>query len=279
MTQLITIGNQLANALGQMVLGPLTGWPAALSLAVIAVVTGVIMLVVYKYTSPQAAIQRTRARIKANLLALSLFKDDLRVCLLAILRVLGGATISVAYAVVPMLVMLVPTLLLLGQLSLWYQARPLLAGEEVILTMQMRPDVPPDATVSLEPHSAISANLGPVRVASQNQVCFRLQASIPGQHELRLNVGGTTVTKQIAVGQHSHETPRVSLLRPAMDWQTALLHPAEGPFSPDSPVQWISIDYPPRLSWISGTRTWLISWFVISLVAAWLLSKPLRVNL
>ena len=40
--------------------------------------------------------------------------------------------------IVPMLVMVVPVLLILGQLALWYQSRPLQTGEEAVLTVKLK---------------------------------------------------------------------------------------------------------------------------------------------
>ena len=54
------------------------GWVSA---TVVATVTGVLLLAVFKYTSDQGAIKRVRNDINANLLALKLFKDSTRVSL------------------------------------------------------------------------------------------------------------------------------------------------------------------------------------------------------
>ena len=56
-----------------------------------------------------------------------------------------GAFRLFVLALVPMLVMIVPVLLLLGQLSLWYQPRPLRVGEEAVVALKLsgeprRPD-------------------------------------------------------------------------------------------------------------------------------------------
>ena len=58
-----------------------------------------------------------------------------------------------------------------------------------------------------------------------------------------------------------------------------LLHPREPAFSPDSAVAWIEIDYPSRPSWFYGSKTWMISWFVVSLAAGFLLRGVVGVNL
>jgi hypothetical protein len=72
---------------------------------------------------------------------------------------------------------------------------------------------------------------------------------------------------------------RVSPLRPGWDWSDALLNPLEKPFGRDSMVRSIEIEYPTRSSWVSGTDTWVIYWFVVSLVAGFMLRHRLGVNL
>ena len=100
----------------------LPGW---LSATVVAAVTGVLLLAVFKYTSNQRAIKRVRNDINANLLALKLFKDSAGWRFGRRGASCCGAGRLFVLAVVPMLVMAVPVTLLLGQLALWYQARPL----------------------------------------------------------------------------------------------------------------------------------------------------------
>ena len=71
--------NRLANSMAAVLLAPVAWLPGWLSATLIAVVTGICMLAIFKYTSNQKAIERTRNGIKANLLALSLFKENIRV--------------------------------------------------------------------------------------------------------------------------------------------------------------------------------------------------------
>ena len=137
MTQLLIWLNALANRCAAILLAPVAWVPGWVSATVIAAVTGVLMLLIFKYTSQQAAIKRTRSQIKANLLALSLFKDNVWVGLRAQGRILANAGKLMLLAVVPMLVMTLPMVLLLGQLALWYQARPLNVGEEAVVTVKL----------------------------------------------------------------------------------------------------------------------------------------------
>ena len=66
---------------------------------------------------------------------------------------------------VPLLVMLVPVTLLLGQVSLWYQQRPLRLGEEAVVTLKLNGGADdPFPDVSLQGTGPAETALGPVRV-------------------------------------------------------------------------------------------------------------------
>ena len=75
--------NSAANVLGKNLLAPIGVLPGWLSATIVAAVTGVLLLVIFKYTSNQAAIKRVRNEIDANLFALKLFKDATPVVLAA----------------------------------------------------------------------------------------------------------------------------------------------------------------------------------------------------
>lgn len=276
LTRLTVWLNAAANAVGLWVLAPLGVLPGWLSATLVAAVTGVLLLVVFKYTSNQRAIKRVRDDINANLLALKLFKDSPLVALLAQGRILTAAVRLMVLALMPMAVMAVPVTLVLGQLSLWYQQRPLQLGEEAVLTMKLAGDAEaPWPEVHLEPSDAVTTTLGPVRVRSKREVCWNLKAHARGHHPLAFRVGDQTLQKELAVGDGFM---RVSVRRPGWDWSDALLYPAEQPFGPAAPVQWIEIDYPPRSSWTCGSDWWMIYWFAVSMVAAFCFRRVLNVN-
>jgi hypothetical protein len=277
LTRLVVWLNTLANSLASVLLAPLAALPGWLSATLIAVTTGVLMLLAFKYTSHQTAIKRVRNEIKANLLALSLFKDSVAVSLSAQGRILWGALRLLGLAVVPMLVMLLPMCLLLGQLAAWYQARPLQIGEETVVTVHLADDSPQALRqVQLIPSDAVTTTVGPVRVPARQMVCWNVQARQAGYHQLTFSTGDKSFEKEMAIGDG---LMRVSPQRPAWHWTDALLYPRETPFATDSPVQSIELVYPPRQSWTAGTRSWLIYWFTASMVAAFVARPLLNVNI
>ncbi len=269
--------NALASAVGRFALAPLAVLPGWLSATLVAVVTGVLLLVIFKYTSNQRAIKRARDDIKANLLAIKLFKESVAVALRAQGRILWGGLRLFALSIVPMLVMAIPVVLLLGQLSLWYQARPLHVGEEAVMTVKLsgEADAPwPD--VRLASSDAVEVAVGPVRVESQRELCWNVTARQAGHARLVFEADEWKCEKELAVGEGFM---RVSPRRPDWDWTDALLNPWEKPSLADSPIQSIDIQYPGRDSWTAGTNHWVIYWFVVSIVAALCFRRALNVNI
>ena len=265
------------NALGKFLLALIAVLPGWLSNTIISAVTGVVLLVIFKYTSNQRAIGRVRDDIKANMLALKLFKDSIAVTLQSQGRVFRGALLLLIHAIRPMLVMIVPVSLLLAQMGLWYQSRPLLPGEEVIVTVKLNGSIEtPWPTVRIEPTPVAEVTIGPVRVFSQHQIHWKIRAVENGDSSLIFHVDEEQFDKELTIGDGFR---RVSTKRPGLHWADIMLYPVEKPFGPDSVVQSINIDYPDRLSRTSGTDWWVIYFFVASLVFALIFKPFLKVRI
>ena len=112
-------------------LAPLAGAPGA-ALVIISVVTGVVMTIVFRYTSNQRALRAAADRTKAMLVGMRLFKDDLRTAL----RYQGGlvrATGSrLLHSLPPMIVLIVPVVVVLVQLAHRFEWRLLGIGEDAV---------------------------------------------------------------------------------------------------------------------------------------------------
>jgi len=277
LTQIIAWLNALANAAGDIILAPIGSVPRWLSLFIVSVATGVVMLVAFKYTSNQKAIKGVRDNIRANLYALKLFKESALVALRAQGRMLVGAFWLLVYSVVPMLVMVVPVLLILSQLALWYQRRPFRVYDHASVTVKLHESADrswPD--VRLEPTSAVQIMTGPVRMGTDRAFCWDVEVLKPGYHQLRFQVGGHVYDKELAVGDGPM---RVSELRPGWHAMDVLVHPHEKPFAKDSPVQSIEIKHSVRTPETSESSLWIVAWFIISMISGFCLKGVFRVHI
>jgi hypothetical protein len=277
LTQFVVWLNAIANLCGRVLLAPVAILPGWLSATIVAAVTGILLLIAFKYTSNQKAIKRARNDINANLLALKLFKDSAPTVFKAQGGVMYGALRLFVLSLVPMLAMAIPVTLLMAQLALWYQSRPLHVGEEAVLGVRLSGDANlamPE--LHLDPTDAVEVKLGPVRAQSERAVFWNVVARKPGTWQLVFHTGDEAAEKELAI---SDGFLRASMQRPSRNWSDVLLHPWEQPFAKDSTVQSIEIDYPQRQSWTSGTNNWIIYWFVASMAAAFCFRPWLNVNI
>lgn len=287
LVQIVVWLSRLADGMGRFALAPIAWMPGWLSATVVSAATAILLLVVFKHTSRQLAIKRVRDDIQAQLLAVRLFKDNVLVTFRAEGRILLGAVRLMLLAVVPMLVMTLPVCLLLAQLALWYQCRPLGVGEETVVTVTIRDGRAAQsrtptwghwsaAEICMEPSPGIEVTAGPIRVLSKRQICWGVKGRKKGRYRLAFQVGPCTACKQLVVGDGFM---RLDAKRPSWNWSDVLLHPAEPPFRPESPVASIEIAYPDRQSWVCGTNGWVVYWLGASMLFAFCVRPWLHVRI
>jgi uncharacterized membrane protein (DUF106 family) len=271
LANLISWINIVTNLLGRLLLVLVQAVPGWLSNTILSAIAGVVLLILFKYTSDQKAIGKVRDDIKAHLLALKLYKDTIAVTLNCQGRVFRGAFLLLFHALRPMAVMMIPVSLLLAQLGLFYQTRPLLPGEEAVVTMSLTGDATsPWPEVTIKQIDGASISIEKTKVTNERQFCWKIKAEKDGDHKITFDVDGEKIEKTLAVG---NSFMRVSEKRPGPVWGDVLMHPAEKHFSKDSPVQSISIDYPDRISKTCGTDWWIGYFFLASMVFAFI-AKP-----
>lgn len=276
--------NPIATAAGDAVYAALAWLPPWGSLTVLSVLFGLAALVVFRYTSNQRGIGRVRDRITANLLAISLFRDEIRVTLASQAKILLDLLWLQRYLLPPLLILLLPMLVLLAQIGLRHQWRPLQPGERTLLRVRMASVKAARLPAALEVVSAASpqasdASAGVVietpGIAGGREIVWRLRAVSPGRHTLRLRVGDSTIDKEIVVGEGF---TRVSAERAGGHWWPRLLHPAEPPL-PRGEVTSVAVEYPgPTWPWV-GRDVWVVYVLVVSLAGALLFQPWLRVRM
>src|SRR4030065_2251765 len=199
--QIISLVNVLTNTFGRFFLAPIAVLPGWLSNTIISAITGLFLLVIFKYTSNQRAIGKIKDDIKADMLAIKLFKDSISVTLHAEARVFKGALLLLFHAIPPMLVMIFPVSLLLAQMSLWYQSRPMLPGEVAVMTVKLNGNVKGNwPIVNIEPTPVAEVTVGPVRVLSRRAICWEIKALENGKHHITLDVNRHQIEKEMAIG-------------------------------------------------------------------------------
>jgi uncharacterized membrane protein (DUF106 family) len=248
-------------------------------LVLIALLTSLFMLFVYRHTSNQAGIRKTKDRIKAHLLELRLYNDNMAVSLRAQRRILVQNLRYLVYNLKPLLVMIVPIVLILAQLNLRYGSAPLRPGEEALVKAKLTEGLDPmDTVLTLEAAGAVAVETPPVRISDEGEVAWRLRAKEPGPASLRFTGGGLTVDKAVAVG--GPPLAKVSDRRVGRSILDQALYPGEPPLPGRGPVRSIEILYPARRLSILGIGiNWLVGYFILSMIFGFGLKGVFKVEI
>jgi hypothetical protein len=277
--------NAVLSTLTSLVLAPFAALPSQVALFVISIVAGVLAAIAFRYTSNQRALKRVADQVRANLLAMRLFKDDLRSVFRAQLALLKASGLRLWYSLPPLVVLIIPFVLLLAQLATWYEFRPAMPGESLLVEATLLPAAWDGPALELIVPDVITVE-STVRNQHDHTVTWRIRplADACGQSPLTLHFarGDQNVAeKQLAVSDTGarNRLVFVSPLRPGPSFWDRLLYPGEPAFGKDSPVQAISISYGVRTNTLFGlTIPWWLTFFVVSILAALALKPVIKVQ-
>jgi hypothetical protein len=265
--------NAMLTSLADALLGPLALWPPLATLLVCSLVAGVLAAVVFRYTSNQAAVQRAAERMRAELLAMRLFEDDLRVTLGCLGGVLRGAGLRVAHSLPPTLVLIAPFVLVLIQLGLRYEHRPLAAGETVVV--ELITDSSGWDEMSAAPIRAsdgIVVETPALRDPRRRSIAWRLRApfasdarAAAGAQWVAWSTADGEITKSVSVETTASRIPAVAPSRGVASFASMLFSPAEPPLPAATGVRGIRVHYPARQTPVLG---WDVAWWVTFLVGS-----------
>ena len=241
----------------------------------ISVVIGLVMVIVFRYTSDQKAIGRAKDRLKAHLLAVRLFQDQLPVVMHAYGKILRGTGSYLRLAFTPFLIAILPITFLIVQLDRYFGWMPLQPAEIFLVEARVEdPAALNDAELQLPPE--LSSSAPAVHVPKDREVVWRVVAEREGRYEIKIATGGRTVSKQVVV---SPGLARVSPLRLKDNFWKRIFASGEPALADNSPVQSITIDYPPReISFAWMQWNWIVLFFVVSLIAGFVFKSLLGIQ-
>ena len=259
----------IANALNGLfdVLTAPFGGAAEWAVLVLSVVVGVLMLLLYKWSTDQERLVAARQVLTGRVYEMGLYQDHLGV-LMKIQRDLALANLKyLRYTLPALAVIILPMILILAQLDARYGRRPFAPGETTLLKVALddasRDLIP---TVHLTAPAGVAVETAPLLDRAAGVAVWRLRAATAGSHELGIRLGDRPpVTKTFHVGDGA---PRFAAARQHESLLRLLLNPAEAPLPADSPVREISLDVPHRDLVYAGVHTsWLVALIVFSLLA------------
>jgi hypothetical protein len=258
-----------------MIASPMPSNIPLFTVLAISIIIGFLMVIVFRYTSDQKAIGRAKDRLKAHLLAVRLFQDQLPVVMRAYGKILRGTGSYLRLAFTPFLIAIIPITFLIVQLDRYFGLLPLQPAQTFLVEARINdPAALNDASLQLPP--ALSSSAPAVHVPKDNEVVWRVVADREGQYEIRIAADGQTVSKQVIVAPG---LARLSPVRLKDKFWERMFVSGEAALAKNSPVQSIAISYPPRVisfAWMEWN--WIVLFFVVSLVAGFVFKSALDIQ-
>ncbi|HUF75107.1 MAG TPA: hypothetical protein VMM35_02455 [Longimicrobiales bacterium] len=274
--------NAVLRAVFDLVVMPFRGMPAIVGLTIISLVVSVAVLIGFGRLSDQRALAEVKRRIHAGVYEIRLFKDDLPTIFSAQLDIFRETWTYFKLSMVPMLWMIVPIVIVVIQLQFQYGYEPLEPGDSTLLRIELtaegaeRMAATDAADVSLEAPPGVRVETPVVWVPSQREAGWRIAAETPGEYELMVRVGDERLTKSLRV---AGSTELRSPVKPSSLWEQ-IIWPAESPIPRGSQVEAIRVDYVDGEVDMFGWGThWIIAFFILTMIFAFALQKPLGVKI
>jgi uncharacterized membrane protein (DUF106 family) len=266
-------------AIATSVLSLLTG-PLAIVI-VLSLVVGLLMVVLFGYTSDQKAIGIAKDQLKAHLLAVRLYRDQIPVVMGSYGKILRGTGRYLKLAFKPLLYVIVPITLLMVQVDRYLGATPISPNVPFLLTVHMpASDALNDVVLALPPEITMTAP--PVHVPADHEIVWRLAGSRDGKYEIRIAAAGQSVTKTVCLGSalRGNDLPRISTVRLRSQFWERMFSSAEPALPQSSPIESISINYPDRNIDVAGYgMNWIWLFFILSMVAGFVFKELLGIQI
>ncbi len=267
--------NSILTKLTAAALAPFTHMPLV-GLVFWSAVAGVVMTYVFGKTSNQHALKRAADETRAQLLAIKLFKDDLSVtfrCQVALMKATGRRLL---HSQRPMLVMIVPFVLVLVHLAIYYEHRPLRQDESALVIMHLSEsawDRHQDLALDDSTAGDVVATEA-LRDAEERSLYWKLSPRRAENVTLRWRIDDEVIEKQLTASEDSSHLAIVSVRRPSSGIVDRLLYPAEPGFDADSPVRRIEVPYPLRSTAVFSLDVpWWATFLIVSMVTAVLVRR------
>ena len=265
-------------ALDQVTFLPPPSYLPLTALCAVSAATGILLLLVFRYTSNQAGIGVAKERIKAHVLELRLFKDDALLVLRAQKSIVLTTLGYLKFTLVPLAVMLIPVVYLALHLDMVFGYAPLRPGDATIVAVTLAEGVSLNgSTVELTVPEGLNVETPPLRITAKREMDWRVKALKEGSFTLTIKVADRVFQKELTV---STGLARVTPERRRGRLIERLWSPGEALLPQDSPVDAITVRYRPRTFELFGWEThWLVLFFLGSLAAGYALQGVFRVRL
>lgn len=236
---------------------------------------GWLMVVVFGYTSNQKAIHIAKEHLKAHLLALRLFQDQIPVVIRSYGRIFLATGRYLQLAFKPLLFVILPLTFMVVQLDRYLGLTPMQARQPFLVKARGNPETLNDASLQLPTGLATTAPA--VHVPSENEVAWRVVAEKDGYYDLNVQASDQTMVKRVVVAS---SLARLSPIRLRGQFWERIFVSGEPALPQNSPIQAIEVQYPARSIAFAGVEwNWIWLFLVLSMIAGFLFKSILGIEI
>ncbi len=243
----------------------------------VSLLTALIVIPLFKYTSNQEGIKEIKDRIIGHILEIRLFRDDVRVIFSAQKNILKYNMIYIGHMLKPLVFMIVPVMIIIIQTEARFGYRPLKVGESAIV--EVKEASAHHSDVELLAPKGIKIETTPLRIKDSDgeEIYWRIRAVKEGEFAIRFKSDDSETAESIIVGSDIRRFPQALVKGGIVRF---LLHPADKPLPEDSSIKEIRIHYPPLYIRVFGWKFhWLVPYLILTLILSFILVKPFKVNI
>src|SRR6184192_3634754 len=135
----------------------------------LSIIIGLLMVVVFRYTSNQKAIRIAKDHLKAHLLAVRLFQDQLQVVLISYWRIVRSTGSYLRLAFMPLLYVSIPLIFLMVQVDRYLGYLPIAIGQPFLVKARLVDSNALDQA-SLRLPSGLSLTAPAIHVPAENEI-------------------------------------------------------------------------------------------------------------
>jgi hypothetical protein len=260
-----------------LLLKPFEGGYALGGLIFISVLTGGVMLFLFRLTSNQQAMKEVKTKISAYFLELRLYSQDISNVIASQGKILRSNLTYMKLSLVPAVVMIVPVILVMVQLNLLYASIQLRPGETALVKVKVSEgfDVMRNR-LDLECVGGVEKASPGVRIPSLNEVCWKIRLTERGVHSITLNSQAGKI--QMPIYGSGRLVPVYGMAKKASLGE-AVWNPGSPTVPPEVPIESVEVTYRPMEFGLLGINlSWLWTFLIISFAFGLCLKFILKVE-
>lgn len=271
--------NSVLQEIFNVIFYPFRNMSPWIGMLVISLLSVFLILFIFKHTSNQKGIKTVKDRIKAHLLELRLYKDNLRISLKSQGSILRQNSKYIAYSAKPLLFMIIPIVLIIAHTNFWFGYTSLEPGQKTLIKVKLSEEYDPlETDIRLEPSPVYLIETPPLRILEENEIDWRISPLQAGVHELEFSVAGEKIRKTLSV--KSPPLSRISPVKFQRNFFDELINPTEAPIRKGLPIKSIEVLYPTKNMNVLGLGIhWLIVYFILTIIMGFSLKRVFKVEI